>query len=101
MRTVLILRIADKLPHHRRYCGIHDAICESKKSPIDYRYLQRIGIDEIALRKGHQEYVGVIVDLDQHELVGLVNGRTHAAIEQEQERWGEAVLGQIKEVSID
>jgi len=43
--------------------------------------------------------------LDQHELVGLVNGWTHAAIEQEQEqeqeRWGEAVLGQIKEVSID
>jgi len=53
------------------------------------------------LKKGASGVCRVIVDLDQHELVGLVNGRTHAAIEQEQERWGEAVLGQIKEVSID
>jgi len=43
----------------------------------------------------------VIVDLDRHALVGLVNGRTHAAIEQELELWGEEVLSQITEVSID
>lgn len=63
--------------------------------------MKRIGIDEIALRKGHKEYVVVIVDLDQHELVGLVPGRTHEVINQELEQWGEKVLKQIEEVSID
>ena len=41
------------------------------------------------------------MDLERHELVGLVQGRTHAAINQELERWGDEVLEQITEVSID
>ena len=39
--------------------------------------------------------------MDKHELVGLVEGRTHHAITQELERWGDKVLEQIEEVSID
>lgn len=58
-------------------------------------------MDEIALRKGHTDYVVVIVDLDKKELVGLVERRTHKAINKELDRWGDEVLSQIKEVSID
>ena len=58
-------------------------------------------MDEIALRKGHGDYVVVIVDLDRKELVGLVEGRTHEAINKELDSWGHGVLSQIEEVSID
>lgn len=43
----------------------------------------------------------VIVDLDKHALVELVEGRTHKAINQALESWGDKVLSQIEEVSID
>lgn len=58
-------------------------------------------MDEIALKKGHKDYVVSIVDLDRNEVIGLVDGRTHTAINQELDTWGEGVLSQIEEVSID
>jgi transposase len=63
--------------------------------------LRRLGIDEIALRKGHGEYVVVLVDLDKHELIGLAPSRQHRAIQAVLASWGNEVLSQIKEVSID
>lgn len=41
-----------------------------KKGSLDLRGLSRLGMDEIALRKGQGEYVVVLVDLDKHELIG-------------------------------
>jgi transposase len=58
-------------------------------------------MDEIALRKGQGEYVVVLVDLDKHELVGLVESRKHRDIKAVLKSWGDEVLSQIKEVSID
>eukprot|EP00210_Caulerpa_lentillifera_P009628 g9184.t1 len=63
--------------------------------------LEYVRIDEIALRKGHKDYVVTIVDLDRNEVIGLVEGRTHAAINEELDKWGDRVLSQITEVSID
>jgi transposase len=53
------------------------------------------------LRKGHKDYVVSIVDLDRNEVVGLVEGRTHEAINKELDTWGDGILSQIIEVSID
>ena len=63
--------------------------------------LRRLGIDEIALRKGHKDFVVVFTDLDQHTLIGLAPARTHAAIKPVLETWGPEVLSKIEEVSID
>ena len=60
-----------------------------------------LGMDEIALKKSQKDFVVVLVDLDRNELVGLVESRTHKAIRKELESWGDKVLSQIKEVSID
>ena len=43
----------------------------------------------------------MLVDLDKHELVGVVECRTHAAIDKVLDEWGEEVLSHIEEVSID
>lgn len=63
--------------------------------------LRRLGIDEISLRKGQEDYIVVLVDLDKKELIGLVKSRKHKDIKAELKSWGEEVLSQIEEVSID
>ena len=63
--------------------------------------LKRLGIDEIALRKGHENFVVVLVDLDRHVLLDMAPNRTHKAIKAVIETWGKDVLANITEVSID
>lgn len=63
--------------------------------------MRRLGIDEIALRKGHKEFVVVLVDLDTHQLIGMAPSRKQTDIRAVLLAWGRAVLAQIEEVSID
>lgn len=68
---------------------------------FDLSGIRRLGIDEISLRKGQGDYIVVLVDLDKHELIGLVESRKHKDIKAVLKSWGEETLSQIKEVSID
>ena len=63
--------------------------------------IRRLGIDEIALVKGQKNYCEVLVDLDKRVIVGIVPKRTESEIRKYLEAWGEEILSQIKEVSID
>lgn len=63
--------------------------------------LKRLGIDEIALRKGQGNYIVVLVDLDRRIPLGFVASRKQEDIKKVLEGWGMAVLSQIIEVSID
>ncbi|MCG8361715.1 MAG: ISL3 family transposase [Pseudanabaenales cyanobacterium] len=72
-----------------------------KKWTLDLSDLRRLGIDEITLRKGQSDYVVVLVDLDKNELIGLAPSRKHEDIEEVLKSWGDEVLNQIIEVSID
>lgn len=69
--------------------------------PIHVEQLKRLGIDEISLVKRQGKFIVVLVDLDTHKLVGLVSSRTQSEIEKVMREWGEKVLEQIEEVSID
>ena len=69
--------------------------------PIHVEELKRLGIDEISLVKGQGKFMVVLVDLDTHKLIGLVSSRTQSEIEKMMRQWGEKVLEQIEEVSID
>lgn len=60
-----------------------------------------MGIDEIALRKGHKEFVVVLVDLERRQLIGMAPSRKHADIKAVLLPWGAQVLADIEEVSID
>lgn len=72
-----------------------------KKLQVDLSSLKRLGIDEIALRKGQGDYIVVLVDLERKEPIGFAASRTQEDIKKVLEEWGEAVLNQIVEVSID
>lgn len=63
--------------------------------------LKRLGIDEIAVVKGQGNYYVVLVDLEKGKLIGLVEKRTEEEVRKYLENWGEEVLSQIEEVSID
>jgi transposase len=63
--------------------------------------LKRLGIDEIALVKGQKNYCVVLVDIDKKIIVGMLKNRTQVEVKKYLEAWGEEVLEQIEEVSID
>ncbi|MFB2836880.1 ISL3 family transposase [Floridanema evergladense] len=69
--------------------------------PIDMSNLRFLGIDEISLVKGQGKFIVVLVDLATHKLIGLVPARKQTEIERVMRQWGEKVLAQIEEVSID
>lgn len=72
-----------------------------KKLQINLSSLKRLGIDEIALRKGQGDYIVVLVDLERKMPIGFAPSRKQVDIKKVLEGWGEAVLAQIVEVSID
>jgi transposase len=72
-----------------------------KKASVDFAPLRRLGIDEITLRKGQENYIVVLVDLDRRVPLGFARSRTQKDIREVLEGWGEGVLSQIVEVSID
>ena len=72
-----------------------------KTLPFDVENLTRLGINEISLAKGSGKFIVVLVDLDTHKLIGLVAERKRSEIEKLMRQWGEKVLSQIKEVSMD
>jgi transposase len=69
--------------------------------PIDVKKLKILGIDEISLVKGQGKFIVVLVDLETHKLVGLVPSRTQSQIQKVMQKWGEEVLFQIEEASMD
>ena len=73
----------------------------NKVLPVDVKKLQKLGRDEISLVKGQGKFIVVLVDLKTHKLIGLVGERKQAAIKKKMLEWGEEVLNQIEEVSMD
>lgn len=69
--------------------------------PINVAQLRKLGIDEISLVKGQGKFIVVLVDLETHKLVGLVSERTQSQIKKVMQGWGEKVLNQIEEISMD
>jgi transposase len=72
-----------------------------KKLQIDLSCLKRLGIDEITLRKGQEDYIVVFVDLDRRVPIGFAPSRKQEDLRKVLEGWGETVLNQVAEVSID
>lgn len=73
-----------------------EELIEKKPSKIT-----RLGIDEIAIIKGQGSYYVVLIDLERGVIVGLIENRTESAVTNYLQSWGQEVLSQIKEVSID
>jgi transposase len=58
--------------------------------------VSRLGIDEIALKKGHKDYVAVIVDLDTGQVLDLLEDRTKQSLVNYFQAKGAACCAQIQ-----
>jgi len=84
--------------------GEIEKILEDVKEEInkkEIKNLKRLGIDEIAIEKGKHNYCAVLVDLDKKEPLRILSKRTKEVLREELLSWGEEVLKNIEEVSID
>jgi hypothetical protein len=69
-----------------------------KEKPVG---LKKLGIDEIALVKGQKNYCAVLVNIETGELIGILDSRKQEELIKYMKKWGEEVLSNIIEVSID
>ena len=63
--------------------------------------LKRLGIDEISLRKGKQDFVLVLTNLDTAEVVDVLEKRTQEKLRTRLEQLTQQERSQISEVAID
>ena len=89
---------ADQLAHRDRHLGRVVADLAGRTDQLDG--LRRIGIDEIAHRKGHR-YLSVVVDHDTGRLVWAAAGRDTATLHRFFDALGEARSAQLSHVSAD
>ncbi|MBD2275152.1 ISL3 family transposase, partial [Nostoc sp. PCC 7120 = FACHB-418] len=68
---------------------------------INLSQVKKLGIDEIALVKGKGNYLAILVDLDSHKPIEIVQSRRIEDIREVLVSWGVEILNQIEEVSID
>lgn len=68
---------------------------------INLSQVRKLGIDEIALVKGQGNYLAVLVDLDTHKPIEIVQSRRIEDIRKVLVNWGVELLSKIEEVSID
>jgi len=64
------------------------------------RPVRYLGIDEIAVRKGHR-YATLFYDLHRREVIGGVLGREEKAVNRFLRRWGKGACSQVKAVCTD
>jgi transposase len=67
----------------------------------DWSQVRRIGIDEIALKKGHKDFVIILVDLDTKQILDILNFRTKAKLKAYFLSKGAAFCEQITEYVAD
>ena len=78
---------------------LHEARCRIPLTP--FADLQRLGIDEIALRKGRGNFALILSNLDTKEIVDVLKSRTQEKLRARLERLSAFERAQIQEVAID
>ena len=56
------------------------AHAETQVQEVDWSKIRRIGIDEFSFKKGHKDFILLLVDLDTHAIIALLPFRDKASI---------------------
>lgn len=68
---------------------------------IKWSKVRRIGIDEFAFKKGHKDFITIIVDLDTHELLDILEYRDKKSLRAYFQGLGTEFCHQVKEFCSD
>ena len=66
-----------------------------------HHLIRRLGIDEIAARKGHGHYKLVLSDLDRHQVIEQLADRDKATLRQYLVSWSAEQRAAVEEVAVD
>jgi len=80
-----------------------ERICyqQVEKRQINWSVIRRIGIDEFSFKKGHKDFIVILVDLDTHEIIDLLPFRDKASIRQYFNDLGEEVCSKVTDYCSD
>ena len=81
--------------------SIFIAEAEARIPANPFANLKRLGIDEISLRKGKQDFVLILTNLDTADVVDVLEKRTQEKLRTRLEQLTEQERSQIREVAID
>lgn len=68
---------------------------------INWEGIKRIGMDEFAFKKGHQDFIVILIDLDTHRIIDLLESRSKAFIRKYFKDLGEEICGRITDFCSD
>lgn len=68
---------------------------------IDWSKIRRIGIDEFAFKKGHKDFITILIDLDTHEIIDILEQRDKKFLRAYFQRLGQGFCEQIQEFCSD
>jgi len=60
--------------------NIFYAEAQKQIDQVDWHKIRRIGIDEFAFKKGHKDYIIILVDLDTHDIIALLPFRDKVSL---------------------
>jgi transposase len=80
--------------------GIFKYVCESKVKK-NWEPVERISIDEIAMRKGHKSFKTVVSDLERGKLIEVIDGHSQQLILEKLMKQTLETREIVKEVSVD
>jgi len=81
--------------------NIFYAQAEEQVKSVDWRKIRRIGIDEFSFKKGHKDFILILVDLDSHDIIALLPFRDKASIIEYFKGLGEDFCKQVEVYSSD
>ena len=81
--------------------GVYYRLAAQRHSALALNEVRRLGIDEIALKKGHGQYVLVLSDLDQGRVLSVLPERTKEALEAYLATWSADQRNAITDVALD
>lgn len=60
-----------------------ERICNAQAEirEIDWSKIQKIGIDEFAFKKGHKDFIVLLVNLDTHEIIDIIEEQVRSSYE--------------------
>ncbi len=68
---------------------------------VNWSKIKRIGLDEFAFKKGHKDFITVIIDLDSHQIIDILEERSKAFLRAYFQGLGEAFCSQIEDFCSD
>jgi transposase len=80
---------------------IYQTIAKRKQELNSFLATEVIGIDEIAMHKGHKDFVVVISDLTNKRVIDVLRDRKKEALEAYMDTWSLEFKSKIKSVAID